>query len=516
MGPWVIGITGVALATLPGCAIVLGYGDYTEGQSTTATGSGGAGGTGGTASASSSSGAAGGAGGGGLPALAADWTARLGDDKAQVFTQVAVAPGGDVLVVGNYQGPLDLFGAAIPAPAGYEVCAARLAAGSGAPVWRKSKLDTPSVGAMPIRIGSSIAVDSGGPVYLTGALQNATSGFDGVLVGLDGATGAEQWTTKFDGGTANGKSRVVVDSAHHVRMIAEAQDGHFTFGTSPGPAGGATGKDIALVSCAPPCAGGSITVVGGPGDDTAFALAADPSPGGALFLTGEYRGTWNGLPDTGATGAILVMKVDGNSAALWTRGFVKTQGASCPNAVLEQARGAAVAVLPGGDVVVTGVMCGETDFGVDTGGAGVKLAGSGGADVFVAVLAGSTGKVKWARAFGDANEQLGSGVAVGADGAVFVSGTFSGVLDFGGGQALDAGAVKLSIFLAELDGATGAHRRSVRFGAGEELDQRVVSLAAGAGTVALAGGWKTTLAFGDGKTLDPHGALDAFVARLSP
>jgi hypothetical protein len=514
MGQWILAITAIGLATLPGCAIVLGYGDYTEGPGPTATT--GSGGAGGAAGASSSAGASGGAGGGGLPALAADWTARLGDDKAQVFTQVAVAPGGDVLVVGDYQGSIDLFGEVIPAPAGYELCAARLAAGTGASVWRKSKLDAPPVGATPIRSGNSIAVDSGGPVYLTASAPSAASGFDGVLVGLDGATGAEQWTTTFDGGTANSRTRVAVDSAHRVRMIAEAQDGHFTFGTSAGPAGGATGKDIALVSCAPPCAGGTITVLGGPADDTAFALAADPTPGGALFLTGEYRGTWNGLPDTGAVGAILVMKVDGSNAPLWTRGFVKTQGAACPNTVLEQARGAAVAVLPGGDVVVTGVMCGETDFGVDTGGASVKLAGSGGADVFVAVLAGATGKVKWARAFGDASEQLGTGVAVGADGVVFVSGTFSGVLDFGGGQALDAGAVKLSIFLAELEGATGAHRRSVRFGAGEELDQRVVSLAAGAGTVALAGGWKTTLAFGDGKTLDPHGALDAFVARLSP
>ena len=70
-----------------------------------------------------------------------------------------------------------------------------------------------------------------------------------------------------------------------------------------------------------------------------------------------------------------------------------------------------------------------------------------------------------------------------------------------------------SIFLAELD-PLGAHVRSARFGAGEAIEQRYIGVAAGKGSIALAGGWKTTLDFGGG-ALDPHGELDAFVARFA-
>ena len=505
----ILGVCGSA-----GCAIVLGYGDYVEGNATTTSTDVGGGGAGTTSATSTSSAPGGGGTGGSVPLLVADYSYRGGDGAGQLFTAVSIAPSGQILVVGDYMGSMDLFGAVTASsPTGFDFVAAGLQPGTGAPVWTRSTIDSTPAGSTLPRVGLGIAGDSAGHAFATAGVAHGGSAFSGLVVGIDTASGSELWTTPFDGGTPVGKSQIAVDESGSIHVIAESLNGAFTFGTSIVPAGAPTGRDIAVVSCKAPCTGGTIAILGGPADEDAHALAVDPVTGSDLFITGEYRGTWGNMPDAGAVRSTFVTRVAGGSI-VWARGFVKTQGASC-TLPLQQAHGYAIATTASGDVVVTGVMCGETSFGVDTSSAPVVLPGKGGADVFVALLDGATGAVKWARSFGDAGEQVGTGVAVGDGGSVFMTGTFSGKLDFGGGALLDAGPVSQSIFLAELD-PQGTHVRSTSFGAGEAIETRSVHIAARQGALVLAGAWKTTLAFGDGSTLDPHGSFDAFLAKLTP
>jgi hypothetical protein len=336
------------------------------------------------------------------------------------------------------------------------------------------------------------------------------------VAGLAADGSSEPWIRIFEGGGADTGGRLAFDTSNRVRLAAEALDGHFAFAGASLPAGAPSGKDIAVATCTTAtCSSATVTVFGGPLDDGVSAIAADPLLGGAIFLTGYYRGSWSGLPDTGTAPAILVMKVDGSGSAVWSRGFPQTTGAVCTNTGLHQAKGYALAATPAGDVVVTGAMCGETDFGSDPFDAKIVLPGKGGPDVFVAKLSGATGKVLWARSFGDAAEQFGTGVAVGKDGALYVTGTFAGTLDLGSGHLHSSPAGSQSIFLAALSAASASPLRSAAFGAGEPIDFRPIAAAADATSVVIGGTWKSSLAFGDGAVLDPEGDLDAFVARFT-
>ena len=68
----------------------------------------------------------------------------------------------------------------------------------------------------------------------------------------------------------------------------------------------------------------------------------------------------------------------------------------------------------------------------------------------------------WSRSFGDASTQRVNAVAVDAMGAVFVTGSFSGTTDFGGGP-LDAAGNDTDLFVAKYD-TNGDHLWSRRFG----------------------------------------------------
>jgi len=106
-----------------------------------------------------------------------------------------------------------------------------------------------------------------------------------------------------------------------------------------------------------------------------------------------------------------------------------------------------VAADPVGNVVIVGEFAGSLDFG---GPSGHLMSAS--SDVFVVKLDASGDNV-WARAFGDADGELASSVAVDGTGDVFVSGNFQHTITFE--QQLDADG-SWRHFVAKLDGDTGA------------------------------------------------------------
>ena len=83
----------------------------------------------------------------------------------------------------------------------------------------------------------------------------------------------------------------------------------------------------------------------------------------------------------------------------------------------------------------------------------------------------------WSRSFGDASTQRVNAVAVDAMGAVFVTGSFSGTTDFGGGP-LDAAGNDTDLFVAKYD-TNGDHLWSRRFG--DSSRQSGLAIAVGSG-----------------------------------
>jgi hypothetical protein len=101
----------------------------------------------------------------------------------------------------------------------------------------------------------------------------------------------------------------------------------------------------------------------------------------------------------------------------------------------------AVAVDPSGNVVITGYISEPVDFG------GGALTSDGQGQVFVAKF-DPTGKYMWSQTYGGVMLATGTAVAVFEEGSVFVTGSFSGNINFGDATLTTMG--QTDIFIAKL------------------------------------------------------------------
>ena len=170
----------------------------------------------------------------------------------------------------------------------------------------------------------------------------------------------------------------------------------------------------------------------------AFAVAVDGN--GGFVIGGVTSGIVHGFTVTG--GKLLLAKYDANGAVAWQ----KTPGA----AGYTVAR--SVAVDPNGNVYAVGEFMGTLDFG---GGKTITSNGSGNdIDVFLVKL-NAGGAPQWIKRYGNNGKtQVGYGVAADAGGNVYITGTYEGGIDFGGGGSChppDANA--FDVFVAKINGS---------------------------------------------------------------
>lgn len=225
------------------------------------------------------------------------------------------------------------------------------------------------------------------------------------------------------------------------------------------------------------------------------AIATDTS--GNVVIVGyadNYTNFGNG-PVGGAGPDVFAAKFDAFGDLVWARLFK----GSVTN---QHAR--SVAIDAGGNVVIVGYYAGTIDFG------GGNMAASD-RDVFVAKLDANGGHV-WSKRFGVASGlstgNYGEGVAVDAAGNVIVTGSFSVVINFGGGPLTSLGSQ--DAFLAKFD-ADGNHVWSQRFGAAGNQYGKAVSVDATGGVV-FAGSYQTSMQFGSTNVLSNRNGV--FVARV--
>ncbi|MFT3770294.1 MAG: nucleotide-binding protein [Minicystis sp.] len=228
----------------------------------------------------------------------------------------------------------------------------------------------------------------------------------------------------------------------------------------------------------------------------AWGLAVDPT-GGAV-VTGDLDGTADfggGALTTAGSSDVFLAKLDANGAHVWSKKF--------GNATLQSGQGVAVDAM--GNVVITGYFQGSVTFGT------TALTTAGGADIFVAKF-NAAGAHVWSKKFGSAtDDQLGLAVAVDPSGNVLLTGALVGAFAFGGATLTSAGGS--DVFVAKLDGATGNHVWSKRFGDAGLAQQGRAIAADAMGNVIVAGDFNGTIDFGGG-ALTSAGGSDAFVAKL--
>ncbi|MBK8257055.1 MAG: SBBP repeat-containing protein [Polyangiaceae bacterium] len=122
--------------------------------------------------------------------------------------------------------------------------------------------------------------------------------------------------------------------------------------------------------------------------------------------------------------------------------------------------------------------------------------------------AGCTGLPSWSKRFGDGDSQFGRSVAVDKAGNVYLTGTFDGTLNFGGG-ALSGFH---SIYLAKFDSA-GNHLWSKNLGGILQFATVFVDVAPDQSPI-VAGDYNGTLTLGGGISLTNNDGANAFVAKF--
>ena len=131
-------------------------------------------------------------------------------------------------------------------------------------------------------------------------------------------------------------------------------------------------------------------------------------------------------------------------------------------------------------------------------------------DAYVAMYS-TNGEYQWSQAFGDAGTVLPSGIGVDSGDNVYITGQFSGTVNFGGSDLVSAGGN--DTFLAKFNSA-GTHQWSKRFGE-VSTGEGGFSLVIDSGNNVIIGGYFSgTVNFG-GSNLTSAGGTDAYIAKFN-
>ncbi|AKF02985.1 MopE-related protein [Sandaracinus amylolyticus] len=346
---------------------------------------------------------------------------------------------------------------------------------------------------------TEIARDAAGNVFVVGHFDMAISAGSGTLASVGGtdvvvasytAGGAHRWSRRFGGAGGELAKSIAVDPAGNV-IVAALINGVFDVGG--GPMGTATRSSMVVLSLSN--ASGAYQ----------WARAITPASTNGVQperLTTDASGNvhavgyFSNATDFG-TGTltpigndVFVVSLSPAGATRWVR-HIGSSGVDL---------GRAIAIEPGGDVIVAG----EFDDTVDFGTGSLSARGATWRDVFVARLDAATGATEWARRFGDVESEIVHAVAVDASGEIFVGGSFDGVVDFGGGVVTGtSGSASGSPFLLGLS-STGAYR-FVRAMSG---DGSLASIAPSASRLHVGGSFGRSMDVGGG-ALPAYDALNS-------
>lgn len=217
--------------------------------------------------------------------------------------------------------------------------------------------------------------------------------------------------------------------------------------------------------------------------DVAFGLAIDSA--GSAYITGSFTGdaSFGGIALSKASGAALFLaKYSPTGEVLWA---IQSGGAG-------NAQGNGLCVGPNGDVFVTGVFTGTNTLSTNS----LPLAAPGSADqVFVACF-DSNGRAVWAKKGVGGSKSQGRAVTAAPDGTVYVTGDFSGTVNFDGIEAVENAAYETGdVFLAAYE--SGGNVVWVTTAGGAYTDSGAGVACDAGGSIYVTGSFKRQARFGE-------------------
>lgn len=374
--------------------------------------------------------------------------------------------------------------------------------GGGCPRCTGPALWSKAVGGASDEEGNTVAIDPTGNILVGGYFTSPMDVGCGMMLPGGGDTpflfkldpaGNCIWSKGFaisQVGTTDQVKSVATDAAGNI-FITGTFFGGVDFGGGVMVASG--NSDVFIVKLTPSGAFVWGKRYGDLAPQQGKSIAVDQA--GNVLVTGDFysKVDFGGGPmlSGGATDAYVV-KLDTNGNFLWNKRFGDAANQTSTS----------IAVDAAGNAVITGTLNGAADFG------GGVLTSAGLGDVFIAKL-DSSGNHLWSKRFGDASDQLGTGVATSPTGNVVVTGYLSGgALSFGGANLINQGGN--DAFLVQLDPA-GNHLWS-RLGGGPSNQSGLSVAVDPAGNVGMTGYLAGTADFGGG-VLTGLGLADIFIAK---
>jgi hypothetical protein len=235
---------------------------------------------------------------------------------------------------------------------------------------------------------------------------------------------------------------------------------------------------------------------GSAGEDIAYDVATDSD--GNVILAGTFCGEANFGGATLLSAGdrdIFLAKYRSDGTHLWSRSFGDAEG--------DWVR--AVAVDLDGHIFLTGNFFGTIDFG------GERLLSAGQDDMFLAVF-DPLGNHVWSDRWGGPDRDVGFDVEPDRFGDVYLIGSFTTHIDFGGGSMTSAGS--WDVCFAKLRASDGAHRWSQRFG-DDSLDLGLDVAVSMDGFPVISGSFYEKISFGGSDHYDA-GSGDIYLARFDP
>jgi hypothetical protein len=243
-----------------------------------------------------------------------------------------------------------------------------------------------------------------------------------------------------------------------------------------------------------------IRQLGGAGDDASIYAALDPA--GDLVLVGHTSGGFDmgaGMLNTGGARSRYVAKLRNADGGCAFSVLMPNAGVATPEVDWWHT----VAVDADGNVLVSGKLYSHLDAGA------IRLSSFGSSDPYVVKLS-PTGAVLWARSWGSPGEDSSHGVAVDADGNVFVLVSFDQTLSLGGDPFVPRGSFDAALVKLDPD---GDHVWSRHYG-GSSYDLPGRLAVDVDGNAIMAGHfWQSTLL--DDTQLSSRGEWDAYLAKVS-
>ena len=366
------------------------------------------------------------------------------------------------------------------------------------------------------------AIDAAGDTLVVGSLMGtanfnpngsavnvAASGNRDAYIAEFSPSGALNWVVPFPGQATSAigqASAVTVDSSGNIE-VAGSFSGTVKFGSTTLAAPSRTDAFVAKLSSSGSVLWAVQTTGAANQVDSAVAVAPDGS--GGAYVAGSYMGSMTvGSSALTAAGQSEAFAAHLNSTGSFT--WAKsTTGSSGSVAGMD-----GLAVDPSGRVVMAGFYSGTVNF--NPGGSTV-LAGAGSYDVATWVL-NADGSLAWAEGFGGSNYDQAEAVAVDPSGNVYVTGAFSGTVNFNpSGTAINLTAKGIyDVFVLKLtpagatawaDSFAGSNGPSMGDGLGVDSS----------GRVDVAGWFAGTLDFDPGPATDSvasRGDEDVFIASL--